>query len=458
MIRRRFDELTDVLLMRDAGIRAKVLLALAGVVALAAPQIGLTVAYMVDLYRHGAQVERLSAGSLEVSAVSRGATEDVLRGPPRSTRALEERQTSLSVLAERVAKLRPQLPEYEVDISAISHALVAYSDALVEAQTGATAPRETGNPWVEALEAVRREGPPGPDAWRVDFPSPDYGALLRRVTAVEKALFGFPERVVGKALFQDVEARRVDAVGQAEARSALRRAADAVVSTVGGLQDRLEAGTRSAGAAIGQTVDRADRYLITLVLITLVYIGAVILLLPGRLVQPLRHITSVLRRAEQGQLDVRARVVGRDEMGTLAKQLNAMLERTRTFDELKRDRIYEDRARIHALGDLVPHPLVILDTRHRIEYANRAFSRLFVLREPYEGGDVMAHLTGADVAEVRELLDRTLKRRRPVRRQSIQLTDRRGEHEYLLNVDIGRNRSGVVSYLVCRLEPVEPKG
>ena len=57
-----------------------------------------------------------------------------------------------------------------------------------------------------------------------------------------------------------------------------------------------------------------------------------------------------MERAATGQLDVWARVVGDDEMGDMGKRFNTMLERLGTFDRLKRDRIYEDGARIHFSG------------------------------------------------------------------------------------------------------------
>ena len=452
-MRARFEDVADVLLMRNAGIRAKVTLALAGVLALVIPQIALTVAYMVELFGHGTSVDQLSTLSSKVGGAARLASGEFIKGIPQQRHELADQIDALDRARSVMAVARDGHVEQRRQLDDVTQQLGLYVDELRRAFDSLEALPEPGFPWVHALEQLRAEFAMTPELWRGLFPQPDERQLMHRIAALEEFAFGMADQVVARALNDDIAVRTQPALARQMATQRLAELGNSVLRTMAALEADLFSRGRVAGDEIRATVDRADRYLITLVMLTIVYIFAVILVLPARLVQPLKHVTSVMNRAGLGQLDAQARVVGKDEMGKLAAALNRMLRNVEAFDILKRDRIYEDRGRIRKLADLVSHPLVILDTRHRIEHANGAFLKLFVLPDPYEDLNLQDFVGGPDADAFREALEGVLHRRRPVRGLPVSLTDRRGTHEYLMSTELGRNRQGLVSYLIVRLEP-----
>ncbi len=455
MFTRRLEELADVFSVQNAGIRAKVTIALVGVLALVIPQILLTVAYMVEFFAYGTAVDRLAYAAESVEDLSRQATQLFVDGFPHYEQDLVEQTASIARLRDTAGRLAGTFPEYSAELQEIAAGVERYGEVTADGFAELREGTPDEHPWIAALERVRQDLDRSIVRWSLENPNPTADALARRVQFLEEFASTLPERLVGEALAPSLWQRANNAARWSAAAARSEQLAADILRRISSFEAQLAQRGRQAGQAIRTNVDRADRYLITLVLLTIVYITVVILVLPGRLVQPLRHVTSVMQRAGLGHLGVQARVVGTDEVGTLAQTLNQMLRRIRQFDDLKRDRIYEDRNRLRMLADLVPYPLAVLDTRHRVEHANRAFRKLFVLPDPYEDLDLIELVRGPDAAAFREALEGVLRRRRPVRRLAVALTDRRGRHSYLMTVHLGRNRAGLVSYLIVRLEPAQ---
>jgi signal transduction histidine kinase len=59
--------------------------------------------------------------------------------------------------------------------------------------------------------------------------------------------------------------------------------------------------------------------------------------LSRRILRPVEALTAAARGMEEGDLDQRAEVTGRDEIGDLARAFNAMAERRATAERLRRD-------------------------------------------------------------------------------------------------------------------------
>ena len=450
----RFDELAEALLMRRAGIRAKVSLALLGVVALVVPQIALTITYMVDLFAHGEQVESLSKTAASVGQLTELSSQLFLEEIPKTSESLQERHRRLGKLQQAIVTASENArPEIQSTFADAATALAEYSTKLTQTVQAAASQDSPKNAWLTSLAMAQTTLGSSPEEWRERYPQPQPRQLMHRVTQLEGQLFELLPRVMAQAVIQNSINALATTGRQRAERAHLRHAAQKTLSSLERLRGQLHHASAQSGSAIRMTVNRADRYLITLVLITVVYLLSLVLVLPGRLVQPLKHITAVMNRAGQGQLHVQARTAGDDEMGALATALNRMLNRLKRFDTLKRNRIYEDAVRIRILADMISSPVVLLDTRHRVEHANQAFRRLFSLPDDYEDTQLLTLLEGPDLPTLREYLDTVLLKRRPIKGRKLTLSDRRGQHEFLLSVDIGRNRRGAVGVLILRLEP-----
>ncbi len=136
-------------------------------------------------------------------------------------------------------------------------------------------------------------------------------------------------------------------------------------------------GLGALAATHGGFADRTER-------LTLLAAGVALLLglltsswLTHRILRPLGVLGQTARRLGQGDLEVRARVEGHDEIATLARDLNAMADqlgelRQHSLDELVRAR-EAARAAIEGFDD----PVLILDAQGHASDANAAARALF---------------------------------------------------------------------------------
>ncbi|HEV8335430.1 MAG TPA: HAMP domain-containing protein [Candidatus Polarisedimenticolia bacterium] len=131
--------------------------------------------------------------------------------------------------------------------------------------------------------------------------------------------------------------------------------------------------------------NRAQRNLLTTIVLTGLVGISLVLFLPARVVRSLRRVTHVLQQAERGDLDVAALPAGSDEVGKLAGHLNRLLRQVRTFDALKTDRMLRAERRLQTLGDGLEEGIVVVDGELRPIFASGPARRLLDVRP--EGAD-----------------------------------------------------------------------
>jgi hypothetical protein len=458
----RLEQIGDLISFRDASIRAKVMFAFLGVLLLILPQIVLTVTYMVALFEDGEVVDRSSGASLVLGELHTELEQHLIAPFPTTLEAFESNRAALGQVTTTLRTTEHQFAElknkdgrfgaYLEELSAVRVDLETYLTTLEEDVTvslGVDRPvkrREVTSRIDQELDDLFRAWDEPPIVGEEAFDStPDERLLLLR----RKASSAIQEVV--RAQNSDDTARAVNVASQEQRATRTWTQKRLILRKMGTLQAVVNRENERAAGRIKTSVDEANRYLITLVLLTLVYIFVIVLVLPSRLVRPLVHFTSVTERAATGQLEVRARVAGDDEMGDLGNGLNVMLERLGTFDRLKRDRIYEDGARIRSLGARLEHPLAILDTQFAFEYANESMRKLLSLGNAYEGSELIDTLGGSDAQQLVSVLDKALKRRRSLDAVVIELQTAQGLKSLSLSTEIGRNRSGQISYLIVTL-------
>lgn len=433
------------------GFRVRLTLALAGVLALVVPQVVLTVDAMVHLYGGGGEVARL--GTLGGRAEELAARADALLAAGRGMTP-----NALTDAVDRLShEVRADLTESPIPGSAgtIAAALATWRDVIAPVAGAPDAdPTPDLHPWVSALGHAREANLAAIAAWHANNAQPDGRAAGAHIAWLEDRLAGEPERLQLAALPYDLADRAMMGAWTTTRARAIAHAAAAVREGLGALRGSIHERMSAQARSIKGEVDTANRYLVTLVLLTLVYVAALILLLPGRLVGPLRHLRAVMDRAAAGHVDAEARTLGKDEVGQLGRALNALLRRTRSFDALKRDRIVQDRGHIRRLLEMVPSAFAILDPQHRIEHANFAFRKLFRLPDDVEDRSLLDLVEGDDLEPFAELLDDALSRRRAVDGLALTLDSGDGPRVYLLTLDPARNRAGRVAALRVRLDEV----
>ena len=99
-------------------------------------------------------------------------------------------------------------------------------------------------------------------------------------------------------------------------------------------------------------------------------------LLTARLLRPIGVLQQTARRIGSGDLAVRARVDGGDEIRALADEFNAMADRLQRYRESTLGELLEAQHALHAAIDSLPDPVVVVGATGDIRDANEAAERV----------------------------------------------------------------------------------
>ncbi|MCI0336401.1 MAG: ATP-binding protein [Acidobacteria bacterium] len=110
-----------------------------------------------------------------------------------------------------------------------------------------------------------------------------------------------------------------------------------------------------------------------------------------RIVRPVRELTTVTSRIAGGNLNVKAEINSRDEIGLLAAEFNRMAERIRILRRSDLGKIVVAQQTTEAAIDSLYDPLLVTDAEGKVTKLNRAAEEIFGL----EAGN-----TGKPISEV----------------------------------------------------------
>ncbi len=122
--------------------------------------------------------------------------------------------------------------------------------------------------------------------------------------------------------------------------------------------------------------------------------------LTARILRPLSILSQSVRRIGEGDLDARARVVGRDEIGELAREFNTMADRLGQYRRSSLGELLQAQQASQAAIDSLPDPVLVLDAGGGVVNVNTSAET--VLRISQGSPDPLAVLDPA----VRDVLDR----------------------------------------------------
>ena len=122
---------------------------------------------------------------------------------------------------------------------------------------------------------------------------------------------------------------------------------------------------------VGRSRARAERNILTILMLTVLGGLYLIVVLPRRVVLPVRRLTNVIRQIEEeGDLGASTERVSHDELGDMAHAFNRMMERIRTFDALKVQKIAELHGRLEMLSDEISEGVLVVEPEGTITFAN----------------------------------------------------------------------------------------
>ena len=124
----------------------------------------------------------------------------------------------------------------------------------------------------------------------------------------------------------------------------------------------------------------ARRWFVTTLIIAGSLVAAGIglaVLLANRIVRPLRVLTATMARIATGDLDAKARVDSRDEVGILAAGFNSMAERIRQLRRSDMGKLLVAQQTTEAAIDSLYDPVIITDAQGGVTKLNPAAEELF---------------------------------------------------------------------------------
>lgn len=230
------------------------------------------------------------------------------------------------------------------DRDAVDRNREAFERALADQSLNITEPGER-----EATERLRT-------AWSA------YGAALDRFLAAGDA--AAREREYGAAV-----------------RPAWLRVKDAVVEVEVLNEDAMQSKSDAAAAA----ARRLETFLAAVALAGCVLGIAASAALTTRLLRPLSVLGQTAKRIGEGDLAVRARVEGKDEIAALAAEFNAMAQRIEAYRKSSLGELLEAQSAMQAAIDSLPDPVVVLSAGREVLRVNAAAEKLLGI-DPDESG------------------------------------------------------------------------
>ncbi|HMG23939.1 MAG TPA: ATP-binding protein [Kofleriaceae bacterium] len=103
-------------------------------------------------------------------------------------------------------------------------------------------------------------------------------------------------------------------------------------------------------------------------------------IMTSRVLRPLGVLGQTARRLGEGDMAVRARVDGKDEIGALARELNTMAERIHKYRQSSLGELLEAQLAAQATIDSLPDPVLVVALDGELRHANHAAGAMLKAR------------------------------------------------------------------------------
>lgn len=116
---------------------------------------------------------------------------------------------------------------------------------------------------------------------------------------------------------------------------------------------------------------RGARNIWTVLILTFLFVVYLIVVLPERIVVPIKRLSNFVKQIEKGDLKVAIKGFPRDEIGVLVYHLSRMLIQVRKVDGLKTQKIHESERKFRFLINSIKEGIIILNDELRLLTANK---------------------------------------------------------------------------------------
>jgi two-component system, NtrC family, sensor histidine kinase KinB len=109
-----------------------------------------------------------------------------------------------------------------------------------------------------------------------------------------------------------------------------------------------------------------------------------------RLLRPLDNLSLVARRLGEGELSVRANVMGRDELAAVAREFNEMAKKLEAFRKSSLGELLQAQLSAQAAIDSIPDPVVVFGIAGQVLTSNTRADAVLALEPAQSIGDALA--------------------------------------------------------------------
>jgi nitrogen fixation/metabolism regulation signal transduction histidine kinase len=193
---------------------------------------------------------------------------------------------------------------------------------------------------------------------------------------------------------------------------------------------------------------RGARNIWTVLIITLVFVIILIVVLPERIVIPIRRLSRFIQQVERGNLNVTMKGFPEDEIGNLVFHFSKMLNRMKRIDTLKTQKIHESERKSKFIIESVAEGVLVLNDELRILTWNKPVLTIIGI-----DSETIEQRSLKDIKEVHDLEKKVTKPfKNGEKIDDFVFTNKNGE-KYLIKVLVLRDMTGKPMGMVILFKP-----
>ncbi|MFO8059794.1 MAG: histidine kinase dimerization/phospho-acceptor domain-containing protein, partial [Bacillota bacterium] len=173
------------------------------------------------------------------------------------------------------------------------------------------------------------------------------------------------------------------------------------------------------------------------------------------IIKPTRELTDLISSIQPGNVGHLKAAEKPDELGALAREVNEMIARLRTYDERVIAQLQSQKERSQAVVESITDGILVVDEQYNIQMANQKARELFSMPYPLQEGHLLEQITDERVFEAikRSMAEReTVELHGPEERWVAR--DGRDRRYYELAVSLVTRSDGTVSGAVANFRDV----
>ncbi|MCK4235119.1 HAMP domain-containing protein [candidate division WOR-3 bacterium] len=121
-----------------------------------------------------------------------------------------------------------------------------------------------------------------------------------------------------------------------------------------------------------KAASKGARNIWVVLIITVSFLIYLIIVLPERIVIPIKRLSNIVKQIEKGDLNVAIKGFPRDEIGELVYYLSRMLNQIRKIDGLKTQKILESERKFKFLTNSIKEGVIVLNDELRLLFINKS--------------------------------------------------------------------------------------